>query len=253
MRSFLWAAGGTLFTMFMTALGAALVFCFKNHISHRANRLCFGFSGGVMSAAAVFSLLLPAAEQTRAAGGFPAAVTALGFSLGAGLMLLMDAWLSRMESIGEDDALRKRTLLISAVTLHNIPEGMAVGLAFALAAEGDAAMLAGACALALGIGVQNIPEGAAIALPLRQSGMSRRRSFFFGALSGAVEPAAGLLAALLMALAVQAMPMLMCVSAGAMMWVVFAEMLPQAGIARDGTLAAALGYVLMMALDIGLG
>ena len=253
MRSFLWAAGGTLFTLLMTALGAAIVFCFKNRISERTNRICFGFSGGVMSAAAVFSLLLPAAEQTRAAGGSPAVVAALGFISGGGLMLLMDAWLSRMRMLGSDDAQRRRTLLISAVTLHNIPEGMAVGLSFALAAQGNGAALAGAAALALGVGVQNVPEGAAIALPLRQNGMSRRRSFALGALSGVVEPLAGLLAALLMTLAAQAMPMLMCVSAGAMMWVVFAEMLPEAGTARDGTLAAACGYALMMALDIGLG
>lgn len=253
MRSFLWAAGGTLFTMIMTALGAALVFCFKNQISQRMNRLCFGFSGGVMSAAAVFSLLLPAAEQVRTAGGSPVVTTAAGFSLGAGLMLLMDAWLSRMQMFQGDDVRRKRTLLISAVTLHNIPEGMAVGLSFALAARGEALALAGAMALALGIGVQNIPEGAAIALPLAQSGMSRQKSFAIGALSGVVEPLAGLLAALVMTLAAQAMPMLMCISAGAMMFVVFAEMLPEAGAARDGTLAAAAGYVIMMALDIGLG
>lgn len=253
MRSFLWALGGTLFTFIMTALGAALVFCFKNRISDRTNRLCFGFSGGVMSAAAVFSLLLPAAEQAKAAGGSAVITTALGFSVGAGLMLTLDAWLARMQAIGADDARRKRALLVSAVTLHNIPEGMAVGLSFALAARGDAAMLAGAMALALGIGVQNVPEGAAIALPLRQSGMSRRRSFAAGALSGAVEPIAGLLAAMLMVLSAQAMPMLMSISAGAMMFVVFAEMLPEAGAARDGTLAAAAGYVIMMALDIGLG
>ena len=252
MRSFLWALGGTLFTFIMTALGAALVFCFKNSISDRTNRLCFGFSGGVMSAAAVFSLLLPAVEQIKEAGGFPVVTTVVGFSLGAGLMLLLDACLSHMQ-IWEDDARRKRTLLMSAVTLHNIPEGMAVGLSFALAAQGGAAALAGACALALGIGVQNIPEGAAIALPLSQSGMSRRRSFAVGALSGAVEPMAGLLTAMMITLAAQAMPMLMCLSAGAMMFVVFAEMLPEAGASRDGTLAAAIGYVLMMALDIGLG
>jgi len=253
MRSFLWAAGGTGFVFLMTSLGAALVFCFKNQISERVSRLCFGFSGGVMSAAAVFSLILPAAEQTRAAGGSPVMTAVLGFSVGAGLMLLLDAGLSRMHALRGNDAHRKRTLLISAVTLHNIPEGMAVGLSFALAAQGEMTALAGAAALALGIGVQNIPEGAAIALPLSQSGMSRRRSFVCGVLSGAAEPIAGLLAALLMTLAARTMPMLMCVSAGAMMFVVFAEMLPESGAARDGTLAAAVGYVVMMALDIGLG
>jgi len=253
MRSFYLAAGGTGFAFLMTVLGAVFVFCFRSQMSDRVSRLCFGFSGGVMSAAAVFSLLLPAAEQARASGGSPMLVTALGFSLGAGLMLLLDALLSGAQALGGDEAHRKRMLLVSAVTLHNIPEGMAVGLSFALAAQGEAAALAGACALALGIGVQNIPEGAAIALPLWRSGMSRRRSFALGALSGAVEPLAGLLAVLLMALAARAMPMLMCISAGAMMFVVFAEMLPEAGAGRDGTLAAVIGYVVMMALDIGLG
>ena len=213
--------------------------------------MCLGFAGGVMSAAAVFSLLLPAAEQTDAAGGSAMLVTALGFLLGAGLMAGLDALLAR--GMRGDEGRRRRTLLVSAVTLHNIPEGMAVGLSFALAAVGDTAALAGACALALGVGVQNVPEGAAISLPLRQSGISRRRSFAFGTLSGVVEPFFGILAALLVSVVSPAMPWLMCVSAGAMMWVVFSEMLPEAGVRRDGALAAALGYVLMMALDIGLG
>jgi len=144
-------------------------------------------------------------------------------------------------------------MMISAVTLHNIPEGMAVGLAFALAAQDGAAALAGACALALGVGVQNVPEGAAVSLPLYQGGMSRRHSFFFGALSGAVEPLAGLIAVVCAAVVSPLMPLLMSVCAGAMMWVVFAEMLPDAGSWHDGALAAAAGYLLMMALDIGMG
>ena len=153
MRSFYLAAGGTLFTFVMTALGAAFVFCFKCGISQRTNRMCLGFAGGVMSAAAVFSLLLPAAEQTRAAGDSAVLVTALGFLFGAGLMAILDALLAR--SMRGDEGRRRRTLLFSAVTLHNIPEGMAVGLSFALAAEGGTAALAGAGALALGVGVQN--------------------------------------------------------------------------------------------------
>jgi len=251
MRSFLWAAGGTVFTFFMTALGAAFVFCFRGGISTKNNRICLGFAGGVMSAAAVFSLLLPAAERAVAAGGSPMLVTAIGFLCGAGLMALLDALLAR--AMHGDEGRRRRLLLISAVTLHNIPEGMAVGLSFALAAHGDAAALAGACALALGVGVQNVPEGAAISMPLSQSGMSRTKSFVFGALSGVVEPVSGVLAALFVSAVSPAMPLLMCVSSGAMMWVVFSDMLPEAGIKRDGALAAVLGYVLMMALDIGLG
>ena len=143
-------------------------------------------------------------------------------------------------------------MLLGAVTLHNIPEGMAVGLAFAQAADAPGALLA-AAAVALGIGVQNMPEGAAIALPLRQGGMSLRRSFALGALSGVVEPVFGMLAALAISLVSGVMPGLMAFSAGAMMWGVFSQMLPEAGKARDGALAAAVGYALMMALDLALG
>ena len=144
-------------------------------------------------------------------------------------------------------------MLIGAITLHNIPEGMAVGLIFAAAADMGGTALAAAVAAALGIGIQNIPEGAAIALPLRQGGFSLRRSFAYGALSGAVEPIFGVLAALCISLCSGMMPGLMAFSAGAMMWVVFSEMLPESGVQRDGALAAALGYLLMMALDLALG
>lgn len=251
MRSFYFAMIGTLFTFAMTALGAAAVFFFRRSISPRAGRLCFGFAGGVMSAAAVFSLLLPAVEQTAMLGGVPWLTAVVGFLAGAGAMLALDLYIARR--CGADPASGRRTMLLAAVTLHNIPEGMAVGLAFAMAAGAGGAALAAAAAMALGIGIQNIPEGAAIALPLRQAGFSRGRSFFLGAASGVVEPMAGMLAALAVSLAQPVMPMLMTFSAGAMMWVVFSEMLPESGIRRDGALAAALGYALMMALDIALG
>ncbi|MBR5301401.1 MAG: ZIP family metal transporter [Clostridia bacterium] len=252
MRSFLFAAVGTLFTFGMTALGAALVFFFRRRISPRVDRLCFGLAGGVMSAAAVFSLLLPAVEQVQAADGAPWVTASLGFALGAGLMMALDGVLAARRTEA-DGAWRTRAMLLSAVTLHNIPEGMAVGLAFAAAAGKGGAAPAAACALALGIGIQNIPEGAAVALPLRQAGFSRRRSFAFGAASGVVEPVFGMLAALSMSLGSGMMPGLMAFSAGAMMWVVFSEMLPRSGEKRDGALAAAAGYLLMMALDLALG
>ena len=234
---------GTLFTFAMTSLGAAMVFFFRSRISARAGRLCFGFAGGVVSAAAVFSLLLPAMEQQEAAGGAPWQVVLPGFCAGILLMIALDT----------DLAAHKRAMLIGAVTLHNIPEGMAVGLAFASAAGAGKAALAAAAAVALGIGIQNIPEGAAIALPLRQGGMSRTRSFFLGAASGAVEPVFGMLAALFASAVSGVMPPMMAFSAGAMMWVVFSEMLPESGQERDGAISAAVGYVLMMALDLALG
>ena len=249
---------GTLFTFAMTVLGAATVFFFRSRISPRAGRLCFGFAGGVMSAAAVFSLLLPAMEQAALSGDAPWNVAVFGFAAGAALMALLDGWMARCQAQSMDQAMRKRAMLLSAVTLHNIPEGMAVGLAFAAAAgTGGAALasaaLVSAAVMALGIGIQNIPEGAAIALPLRQGGMSRRRSFAYGALSGAVEPVFGMLAALCAAAVSGVMPWLMAFSGGAMIWVVFSEMLPEAGEQRDGAIAAALGYLLMMALDLALG
>jgi len=241
-----------MFTFAMTVLGAAAVFFFRNRISVCAGRLCFGFAGGVMSAAAVFSLLLPATEQAQAAGGIPWLMAAAGFGAGAGLMIALDIWMEHRQAQADDGA-RRRAMLFGAVTLHNVPEGMAVGLAFAGAAQAGGAALASAAAVALGIGIQNIPEGAAIALPLRQGGFSRRCSFAYGMLSGVVEPLAGALAALAASLISGVMPWLMAFSAGAMMWVVFSEMLPESGVQRDGALAAALGYAVMMALDLALG
>lgn len=252
MSSFVFALLGTLFTFLMTALGAAAVFVMRRGVSARWQRLCLGFAGGVMSAAAVFSLLLPAVEQVNETGGAAWLTASGGFALGAGLMIVLDALLERQQALAEDGA-RRRAMLLGAVTLHNIPEGMAVGLAFAQAAYAPGAALAAAAAMALGIGIQNIPEGAAISLPLRQGGMSRVRSFALGTASGAVEPVFGMLAALAVSMVSGVMPGLMAFSAGAMMWVVFSEMLPLAGEKRDGALAAAAGYVLMMALDIALG
>ena len=252
MRSFLFAMYGTLFTFAMTVLGAAAVFFFRKRISQRVSRMCFGFAGGVMSAAAVFSLLLPAVEQVEEVGGCPWFTAAMGFLLGGGMMAALDIFLEHRQ-VQEDAVARRRTMLLGAVTLHNIPEGMAVGLAFALAADSGGAALAAAAAVALGIGIQNIPEGAAIALPLRQGGMSLWRSFACGALSGSVEPVFGVLAALSISLCSGVMPGLMAFSAGAMVWVVFSEMLPEACAKRDGAIAAGMGYLVMMALDLALG
>ena len=254
MRTFIFAAAGTLFTFGMTALGAAAVFLFQNQIGGRAQRVTLGFAGGVMSAAAVFSLLAPAAEQARELGMTAWLVLAAGVLLGAGLVALMELALQRHQAIrSAGETKRRAAMVMAAVTLHNIPEGVAVGLAFALAAQAGAGAMTAAAALALGVGIQNIPEGAAISLPLRQSGMSRGRSFFWGALSGAVEPLAGIAAVLLTGAMQALLPGMMAFAAGAMLLVTFSEMIPLAGRGRDGAAAALLGYVLMMALDIGLG
>ena len=254
MRSVLYAACGTLFAFGMTALGASLVFFFKSRISDSAQRLSLGFASGVMLAAAVFSLLVPAAEQVREAGGQPWLTLTTGLLLGAGVIAALDEAMGSLSCLREagDDA-RKRCLFFTAVTLHNIPEGMAVGLAFTLAAETGGAALAAASTLALGIGIQNLPEGAAISLPLRQGGMSRARSFALGALSGAVEPLFGVLVVLIASAARGMMPLLMALAAGAMLLVIAGEMLPDASKERLGTAAVIVGFALMMALDVGLG
>lgn len=243
-----------MFTFMMTVLGAAAVFFFRNQISDRAQRLTMGFAGGVMSAAAVFSLIVPAAEQAQAMGKPAWMICASGVLLGAGVIALMELVLGRFRMIRKAGETKQRAaMVVAAVTLHNIPEGIAVGLAFALAANAGGGALAAAAALALGVGIQNIPEGAAISLPLRQSGMSRGRSFVFGALSGVVEPLAGAAAVLLTGAMQALLPGMMAFAAGAMLLVTFSEMIPLAGRGRDGAAAALAGYVLMMALDIGLG
>ena len=253
MSSFVFALLGTSFTFFMTALGAAAVFLMGRHAGARAHRLCLGFAGGVMSAAAVFSLILPAKEQLETSGAAAWLVISVGFALGAAAIALLDRALRYFRRIkSQEDGARRRMLLVAAVTLHNIPEGMAGGLAFALAGRNTAAAAA-ACVLALGIGLQNLPEGAAISMPLRQSGMSRKKSFLLGALSGAVEPVAGMLVVAFAAAAAPVMPFLMAFAAGAMMLVTIAEMLPASASQRDGALAAMIGYLLMMALDLALG
>jgi len=252
MQGVFFAACGTLFTFSMTALGAALVFLLGQHISDRVQRCCIGFAAGVMSAASVFSLLVPAIEQSHANGGAAFLTVSIGFSIGAGVMLLSELYLARRQR-SADEAAHRRSLMLAAVTLHNIPEGMAVGLAFALASPEHPAAFAAAVTLALGIGLQNIPEGAAVSLPLRQSGMSRTRSFCLGAASGLVEPVFGVLVILAAAAVQAAMPLLMALAAGAMMFVVTADMIPDAAKERSGVLLVMAGYVIMMAMDVALG
>ena len=251
MQSLAYAACGTGFTCLMTVLGAAFVFLFRHAIGARMERACLGFAGGVMAAAAVFSLLLPAMEQMEKNGIATVWGTTAGFLAGAGVMLALDVVMARWQ-LGKDDAARRRARLIGAVTLHNIPEGMAVGLAFAAAVSGDAGVLSAAAALAFGVGMQNLPEGAAISLPLRQSGMSRWSSFLWGAASGVVEMAAGAAAVLAAAYAAPVTPGLMAFSAGAMLFVVADDMLPEAAKDWAGMTLAAIGYALMLALDVGL-
>ena len=251
LQSVLWAAQGTLFTFVMTALGAALVFFFSVSPTSRVQRPLLGFSAGVMTAASVWSLLLPAIDRSEALGLPGWLPAAAGMLLGAVFLSVMDSWLTCLQK-GRFPfpGSRHSALLAAAITLHNIPEGMAVGLAFALAAGGDNP--AGAAALAMGIGIQNFPEGAAIALPLRQEGLSRRQAFWGGALSGSVEPLFGILVVLFAAGVTPLMPWVLSFSAGAMLYVVAEELIPQAH-SSTGTCGFLLGFLVMMTLDVALG
>jgi len=248
----LWAAAGTGFTFAMTSLGAATVFFFRDIPNDKIQRVLLGFAAGVMTAASVWSLLLPAIEQAaawRIPGWVPAAG---GMLLGVIFLAALDALLPRLRREREiaDPGWKQTVLLTTAITLHNIPEGMAVGLAFALAAQGES--FAGAAALAIGIGIQNFPEGAAISLPLRQKGWSRLRSFAGGALSGIVEPLFGVAVVLVAAGVRPLMPWLLSFAAGAMLYVVVEELVPQAH-SRAGTCGFVVGFLIMMVLDVALG
>ena len=261
-QSLLWAAGGTGFTFLMTSLGAAVVFFFRRQVTASAQRIFLGFAAGVMIAASVWSLLIPAIEEAEGAGQVGWVPAAGGFVLGVAFLMALDGILPHLhpgarEPEGARSKLHRTTLLIFAVTLHNIPEGMAVGLSFALAAQhNDSALYAGAMALAVGMGIQNFPEGAAIALPLRQEGVGRTRAFLWGSLSGLVEPVFGLLTVLLAGSIQPLMPWLLSFAAGAMLYVVVEELIPEAHLGEHsnvGTLGVMGGFLVMMILDVALG
>ncbi len=253
---------GTGFTFLCTAAGAAMVFLFRGEIKAGFQQIFLGFAAGVMVAASVWSLLIPAidmAEEQGLIGWIPAAG---GFILGGLFLLALDRILPHLhpgsdEPEGVSSSLKRTTMLVFAVTLHNIPEGMAVGLAFALAAQqGAPVTLAAAMALALGMGLQNFPEGAAISLPLKKEGLSTTRSFVYGALSGIVEPIGGLLAVLIAGSVTPLMPWFLAFAAGAMIYVVVEELIPEAHLGEHshaGTAGVMLGFLVMMILDVALG
>ena len=261
-QALLYASGGTGFTFLMTALGASMVLLLRERPTPDLHRVMLGFAAGVMIAASMWSLLIPAIEQAEELGMLPWLPAAGGSALGIGFLLAMDYLLPHFspESFHWHEgkgSRRRAALLVLAVTLHNIPEGMAVGVSFALAArDGDPALLTAAAALALGIGIQNFPEGAAIALPLRQEGMGRGRAFLFGALSGVVEPVFGLLTVLAAGSVRLLMPWLLSFAAGAMLYVVVEELIPEANLSEGGhagTLGVMAGFLVMMILDVALG
>ncbi|MCI6630637.1 MAG: ZIP family metal transporter [Lachnospiraceae bacterium] len=253
---------GILIPFLGTSLGAACVFFMKGQMNRSLQRALMGFAAGVMVAASFWSLLIPALENTEHMGIFAFAPVALGFLAGMAFLLLLDHVIPHLH-LGSDQAegpksrLQRATMLVLAVTLHNIPEGMAVGVVYAGWMTGEKQVTAaGALALALGIAIQNFPEGAIISMPLTSEGVSKKRAFGYGVLSGVVEPVGAFLTILGASLIVPALPFLLSFAAGAMIYVVVEELIPEMSEGEHsniGTILFALGFVLMMILDVTLG
>ena len=257
----------TLFTWFVTALGASLVFFFKT-IKIKVLNGMLGFAAGVMIAASFWSLLAPGIEMAEELGQVAYVTAASGFLLGGGFLYLVDKLLHHLhlgldtrQAEGIKTSWQRSILLVLAITLHNIPEGLAVGVAFGAVAAGSgtSATLAGAIALAIGIGLQNFPEGAAVSIPLRREGFSRKKAFLYGQSSGIVEPIAGVLGAFAVLKMQPILPYALSFAAGAMIYVVVEELIPEAqkevgGSKTDiSTIGAMIGFAVMMVLDVGLG
>lgn len=252
---------GILIPFFGTSLGAAMVFILKKEISENLQKILTGFAAGVMVAASFWSLLQPALESSENMGKLSFVPAAVGFLIGVGFLLFLDIVTPHMHLDHQDEGpksgLKRTTKLILAVTLHNIPEGMAVGVVYAGFRSGNVGVTgAGALALALGIALQNFPEGAIVSMPLRAEGMSKGMTFFYGVLSGVVEPIAAVITMLAAGAVVPVMPYMLAFAAGAMMYVVVEELIPEMSEGKHsnwGTIAFSLGFVLMMVLDVALG
>lgn len=245
-----------------TTLGAACVFLMKDGIAPRLQKTLTGFAAGVMVAASVWSLLIPSIEMTGKEGFASIVPAMVGFSVGILFLLLLDNIIPHQhidsnQSEGPKSRISKTAKLVFAITLHNLPEGMAVGVALAGVIENNSYMsMAGAVALSIGIAIQNFPEGAIVSMPLRSAGNSRRKSFLMGTLSGVVEPIGAVLTILLASVVMPLLPYLLAFAAGAMMYVVVEELIPetQEGVHSNlGTIGFALGFMLMMVLDVVLG
>ena len=238
-----------------------MVFFLKKQISSSVQKALTGFAAGVMVAASFWSLLQPALENSEHMGKLAFLPAAIGFLVGVGFLLALDMITPHMhmdkQNEGPRSGFRRTTKMILAVTLHNIPEGMAVGVVYAGFLAGDTDIsAAGALALSLGIAIQNFPEGAIVSMPLMAEGMPRRKTFWAGVLSGAVEPAAAVITILAAGLVTPVMPYFLAFAAGAMMYVVVEELIPEMSEGRHsnvGTIAFALGFVVMMILDVALG
>ncbi|MGN1145704.1 MAG: ZIP family metal transporter [Acetatifactor sp.] len=253
---------GLLIPLLGTGAGAACVFFLKNQISPNLQRAFTGFAAGVMVAASVWSLLIPAMDMSGDMGKLAFVPALVGFLLGIAFLLLMDSLIPHLhvgssEPEGKKSSLGRSAMLMLAVTIHNLPEGAACGAIFAGVISGEGAVtMAGAIALSIGIAIQNFPEGAIISLPLRSEGNSRFKAFLLGALSGVVEPLGALLAIGLAGIVTPILPYLLAFAAGAMIYVVVEELVPEANEGEHsnlGTIAFAVGFALMMVLDVALG
>ena len=253
---------GLLIPLLGTMLGSAFVFFMKDEMSARVQKSLLGFASGVMVAASVWSLLIPAMEMGADNGKWSVVPAAIGFLLGIGFLLALDELTPHLH-VGSDtpegprSRLSRTAMLALAVTIHNLPEGMAVGVVFAGAEQGASGLsVASAVAVSLGIAIQNVPEGAIISMPMRAEGNSRWRSFLIGSLSGAVEPIGALAVLLLASLLMPVMPYMLAFAAGAMFYVVVEELIPEASSGQHSNLSTigfAIGFVLMMVLDVVMG
>lgn len=251
---------GLLIPFLGTTLGSACVFFMAKKMSTFIQKILLGFASGVMVAASVWSLLIPAIDMSESLGKFAFMPAAVGFLLGIAFLLILDRTIPHMhldnEIEGTKAHLKKSTMLVLAVTLHNIPEGMAVGVVFAGVMMGNSEVsMMGAMALAIGIAIQNFPEGAIISMPLRSEGMSKGKAFLYGTASGIVEPIGALVTILLSRLVIPILPYLLAFAAGAMIYVVVEELIPEASEGEHSNIATigfAIGFVVMMVLDVAL-
>ena len=253
---------GLLIPFIGTTLGAGMVFLMKKKMNTKVEKLLLGFASGVMIAASIWSLIVPSIDMAKEQNIIAWIPAASGFLLGVFFLLILDSLIPHLhlksnQPEGIKSKLKKTTMMVLAVTLHNIPEGMAVGVTFAGVLIGNTGItIAGAMALTLGIAIQNFPEGAIISMPLKTEGMSKIKAFLYGTLSGIVEPIAAIITILLTSMVVPILPYLLSFAAGAMIYVVVEELIPESQIGEHsniGTIGVAIGFVIMMILDVALG
>lgn len=253
---------GLLIPFLGTTLGSAMVFLMKNKMNTKVQKLLLGFASGVMIAASIWSLITPSIEMAEEQGIVSWIPAAIGFLFGIIFLLVLDSiiphlHLNSKKPEGIKAKLKDTTMMVLAVTLHNIPEGMAVGVVFAgVLAQNTTITLAGAFALSIGIAIQNFPEGAIISMPLKNEGMSKPKAFLYGTLSGIVEPIGAIITILLTGIVTPILPYLLSFAAGAMIYVVVEELIPESQVGEHsniGTIGVAIGFVIMMILDVALG